>query len=121
MSKIDIFKPNLDNFKFDFEQFIHTEAIIQKKIERSHETIKRRRNANDIVCKHWLIGSCFRINCTYLHSYEFDNMPYCPTMKKFGSCNRDVCVFSHSLGVNSNKSQKKCRAYERGFCKYGNY
>lgn len=85
------------------------------------DTIKKRRSANDIVCKHWLIGSCFRINCPYLHSYEFDNMPLCPTLKKFGSCNREVCVFSHSQSINSNKSRKECRSYERGFCKYGNY
>ncbi|RGB35607.1 hypothetical protein C1646_699315 [Rhizophagus diaphanus] len=119
MSKIDIFRPNLYNFKLDFEQFIHDKIIPQKKVEQSHDTIKKRRSANDIVCKHWLIGSCFRINCPYLHSYEFDNMPLCPTLKKFGSCNREVCVFSHSQSINSNKSRKECRSYKRGFCKYG--
>ena len=90
-------------------------------IKISLGTVKQRRSANEIVCKHWLIGSCFRINCPYLHSYEFDNMPLCPTLRKFGSCNREVCVFSHSLSINSNKSRKECRAYERGFCKYGSY
>jgi hypothetical protein len=142
MSKIDILRPNLYDFKLDFEQFIHDEIMPQKKVEQSHglyfkyvkynlsiqlkkkisllDKIKQRRSANDIVCKHWLIGSCFRINCPYLHSYEFDNMPLCPTLRKFGSCNREVCVFSHSQSVNSNKSRKECRSYERGFCKYGN-
>ncbi|GES90633.1 cleavage and polyadenylation specificity factor subunit 4 [Rhizophagus clarus] len=86
MSKIDILNPNLYNFKLDFEQFIHDKIIPQKKVEQSHDTIKKRRNANDI---------------------------------KFGSCNREVCVFSHSQSVNSNKFRKECRSYERGFCKYG--
>ncbi|CAG8722395.1 4736_t:CDS:2, partial [Dentiscutata erythropus] len=75
----NLFDSNFRTLNFDFESFIYANEILKPVTPKTNGNKKQ--DGQKTVCKHWLIGICFRNQCSYLHTYDFNNMPICPTMK----------------------------------------
>ncbi|KRH92931.1 Polyadenylation factor I complex, subunit, Yth1 (CPSF subunit) [Pseudoloma neurophilia] len=72
---------------------------------------------NAVVCKHWLRGLCKKNkNCEFLHEYNLKKMPECFFFSKYGECSNQECVFLH---IDPNSISRECLWYKRGFCRHG--
>ncbi|RIB22521.1 hypothetical protein C2G38_1960695 [Gigaspora rosea] len=141
MAPLNLFDSNFRSLNFDFESFIYANEILKPvtpKTSNLYHIIlsfynghffsriifncffaqnitdeNKKQNGQKTVCKHWLIGICFRNQCSYLHTYDFNNMPI-----SHGKCSRVMCVFSHQMD-NKGIKLRRCRDYTRGFCSRG--
>jgi len=127
----------LENIRFDFEEYIKREIGIDgdrkpapdickfylrgtcpkgKTCPFKHGRPGERRS--QVVCKHWLRGLCKKGDqCEFLHEYNLRRMPECWFYSKYGECcNAEECMYLH---INPDSKQVQCPWYDRGFCKHG--
>ncbi|KAG9287898.1 hypothetical protein G9A89_017493 [Geosiphon pyriformis] len=143
------FGANFQDHEFEFEPFVRKELKLGgmscvKKVKKLTDYFNNVQKEKNVVCKHFIIGTCFRgpARCPYLHEMNLSKMSPCPTMKRYGICDRQVCVFRHNFVTKvcsqrnrserpkkeilfsrlneHNETQKtECMAYQRGFCPDG--